>query len=1391
MRTLLTTILAAAISLPLLSSAQAPAITQLHDMHLRTQLAADGKPTCVIAVAEGAEFAAVAKQLAQGMAQVCGSAPPVRFAGELTDADLRNTHVIALGVFANNGIIEKLYHRLLVSCDWSWPKGSDSCVLRTVHNPWLAGKNVVCLSSVTIEGCGEAVKRFLELLHREGDGTIDPLIEVHGDEQPTPPAEAALAATVARINKETSSRSMGGVVAKYANLYYHTGAPQWATLFLVAMRKLDKLHEAEGDASDVRTCRYLFAEFDRIDEGPAFSEAERLELVNLFLRFARRMTYATRGAKPSAIPHGNNWNAIGASYAGLYFFRYYPDLPVGKRILDTLDVHYESNMTCWKVNEDCPGYGNITLTGNYDWALARPDQRYFDLGCLRKMADFDVLITDNSGRNCGFGDNSGLGGKYTVDGYSLAAWLYKDGRYLWWWDRHIARPNRYWVPAEVLPRKRPDDLLGISTAPLADWIYNSRAPGRKKTVPREKCFDKVSFRSGFEPSDAYLCISGFSHGFHSHPDANAIVRYYDKGDVRLYDDGYMIPALSEHNTVTILKNGWAGRTPDFSQVTAQADFPNVGLFETRLDNYSGIAWDRAVIWLKQDCFLIVDDLQCKEAAEYAFQCIWRALGRAQLHAKRWSVEKDDALFSLVSASSAPLAQRQSAGTSLNSKPFPLSKARSLVQAANQKMQPGDHCLFANLIHTSKGEGAAQKDAVQLRNEPGAYVIHRNRTFALAGVNECASLSQIALTADVFCITDDGLFAAGLRALDAGDLSVRSDVPVDLQITWQTGQATFTATAVAHVTCVTAGNETTIEVTPGAPQTTPRLASTETWERIHGQLAEAYRAAKTPVADGEDASRELAHRLQSIWEYTNFRAYTNVGNVQGAQCRADKEPLPVEYVGHGTGKPSDLLQPGGNIMFPKGETIRVRIELPKPVSVAQVTIKSRQLQTFRDGCGVRTIRVWIGKEKPSAAKKVADLAITAPLQNALVPFSIPIRPHIAARIIVVELTPYTPDHKVYLDSISVDCIAPKADIAESGFHLNALHAADLDGDGRDELFTAGTDRAVHAIAPDGKPLWQYDTNAVVNQLTVVRAKDAYRIVAACDDRTLYAVTSAGRKAFTVTPPPRTYARPGYRGVKPFQGRLTVTTNGDLDGDGTPEIIVGSANWRTYVYDLTGELLWDEVCWAHTPTCGTAFDLDGDGKREVVMGNSYTRAVVYSSTGEVIGKGGGSGHAGPTAIVCADLDGNGKGEIVVGDRAGAIWFQEWKGRRLPTYQTGSEITAIAVADLEGDGTLESVVASSNYVVYIFDANGAPAWQINPLTMVYDIAIANVVGDDTPEFVFACADNTVKILEPDGKLIAQFRGQGWMRHVAICELDGQPQTAEIAVACDDGTVYALQIR
>jgi hypothetical protein len=740
-------------------------------------------------------------------------------------------------------------------------------------------------------------------------------------------------------------------------------------------------------------------------------------------------------------------------------------------------------------------------------------------------------------------------------------------------------------------------------------------------------------------------------------------------------------------------------------------------------------------------------------------------------------------MTLIAASDAALSQKQSASTSLNSDPFPISEARRLIESGGAQLRTGQAYHFANLFYADPA--SAPERGLQVQPDgSGGYLIRDGAQVAMAGVGY-AAVSGLSVDATAWRLADGVLHASGLRSARMGGPLLSAEPPVNARIDLRTGAATVIATQPSILTVGAQQRECAV----GEHALSLPTASAQSLARIEDTLR--TRFARLAGDAGAAGPSEAADGIAKLWEYTQFDVRRDFTNVPGVTITADIPNMTQEQAGYAVGEPQGLLAPNGNVMFPDGKTVMLEVDLVEPRELTGVTVNSRQLVTFNGGCGVGRLTAWVSEDREfTGSELLGTLEITEPLQNALISYPITAAESMRGRFVRIEAVPWSPEHNVYLDSIALGGMGSREEIASSGFQLAALEAADLDGDGRDEIFSGGTDRAIHAIGADGRRLWRYAVGGAIGDLTVARAAGTAQIVAGCDDHTLYSATSTGEEAWTLKPPPRTYARPGYRGVEPFTGALTVVFGADLNVDGDDEVIVGSANWHTYVYDHLGELVWDEVLWAHTPTAGAAAQLDGEGGLELVMGNSYTAATVYSSTGEILGNADGSGHAGPTDIAAADLDGNGVGEIVTGDRAGMIWFREWQGRPLPSYNAGSDITSVAIADLDGDGRLETAVASRNYLLYLFDADANPLWTLNLGDVAQDVEIADVTGDATPEIILACEDNTVRVLDSGGAEVARFTGGGWMRHVRACELDGDPSSREIVATCDDGTIYALKL-
>ena len=193
-------------------SADVAEIKKLKEMYLDTELAAKGQAKCLIAAPDEPQYAALAKKLASAIKDAYGAAPPVMPASQISDEDMKATNIIALGIFSVNRVTEKLYLRELVRYDYNWPDweddGRDDYVIRTVHNPWLTGKNVVFIGSKHVTGCQIAVERFVQIIRDRPDGSVGPLIEVvRNGERPAAPTNSEVASGEKRIDQKWAEQS--------------------------------------------------------------------------------------------------------------------------------------------------------------------------------------------------------------------------------------------------------------------------------------------------------------------------------------------------------------------------------------------------------------------------------------------------------------------------------------------------------------------------------------------------------------------------------------------------------------------------------------------------------------------------------------------------------------------------------------------------------------------------------------------------------------------------------------------------------------------------------------------------------------------------------------------------------------------------------------------------------------------------------------------------------------------------------------------------------------------------------------------------------------------------------------------------------------------------------
>jgi hypothetical protein len=296
-------------------------------------------------------------------------------------------------------------------------------------------------------------------------------------------------------------------------------------------------------------------------------------------------------------------------------------------------------------------------------------------------------------------------------------------------------------------------------------------------------------------------------------------------------------------------------------------------------------------------------------------------------------------------------------------------------------------------------------------------------------------------------------------------------------------------------------------------------------------------------------------------------------------------------------------------------------------------------------------------------------------------------------------------------------------------------------------------------------------------------------------------------------------------------LVVATGGadPINGDGPGAIIV-----LTYVGD--GEVFqlapgwpvmaFDELGakgdlpdghpdgFTSTPALG---DIDGDGTKEIVIGGMDRRlhAFHYNGTyvaGWPLAREYGISRDSRSTAALADLDGDGVLDILIGSNnfsipfcANPYLFYGMKGTSVPLpgwpYSTTQNIeSSPAIGDINNDGSVDVVFGTGDFYencgqpsdgkkVYALNRFGQPlpGWPVRTnANMVNSPALGDLDNDGTPEVVIHTQD-TLYAWHGDGSLVQGFpvHGEYNLRHASpvLADVDGDSQ---IEIVLASGQVY-----
>ena len=171
-------------------------------------------------------------------------------------------------------------------------------------------------------------------------------------------------------------------------------------------------------------------------------------------------------------------------------------------------------------------------------------------------------------------------------------------------------------------------------------------------------------------------------------------------------------------------------------------------------------------------------------------------------------------------------------------------------------------------------------------------------------------------------------------------------------------------------------------------------------------------------------------------------------------------------------------------------------------------------------------------------------------------------------------------------------------------LLSVQAADLDGDGKDEIAAGGRTGSIHTYK-DGASLWRYPTGGVVRSVCAADLENDGRpeVIAGSEDTRVYVIDAKGALKWD-------FKIPFY-----FQDPIVRSVfTGDINGDGNLEVIAAVESWRYHALTHDGNELWRQMTVRPSST-GCAADLDGDGRAEVIAGTDYHRWHCIDGNGDI--------------------------------------------------------------------------------------------------------------------------------------------------------------------------------
>lgn len=815
----------------------APLIVRLKRLYPRTPLVINGRANALIAPGESSELRQLAHRLRVAIHVRTGVALPIIPAEQFVNPDwqvdfgkIGSRNIIALGNVNDNRLLAVLYGERYVVADSIYP-GKGGYVIRTVHDPFANGINIVVLAGSYADGVKRAIDVFTRkfIMRAKGDLVLEqPVVDVQFERRtyrffpdPSPKRQPqyttmewlcnglrtagfmdASGRIVKNVHRNATLVDVIWWLARIGGTYFRTGNEKLLTLMKQLIAKnphlLTKPPKLEGMGARTAYCVH---EWDLLEELPIWTDDERLAITNALLIDARigheRRAFheqVRKGARQAMDENHGTFSALHSFNAWHYFYKYYRDqLPECEYWMRCAQAVFSAQASTFQIPEDASGYLTYCPMHAMSYALKSRDLTYFKRGIAYHHARYIALACmNNLGLNTGFGDSPNLVCPEFFEVIAPPAWFYRDP-YLNWVVRNFLPKScglRIFQKSIAInmsvPAKEPVEWTGVIRIPLYEMpLKKGEATDKPVFAPKRdlgfQFFNKIIFKENWARDGQYLLLDGAGtwgkvpgpHG-HKHNDINTIINFTALGRMWLVDHTYEQRSFEDHSGVILLRQGAGGyRKRTLATLLNLAEDDAFGATRTKFMN-----WERCIFWKKGRYFLIIDKVTAERDGEHFARAIFKTLGDAKLDGDALLLTQRGRFCKIVTDGEAQIDLEQSRFTNPQWQRFyPYAKpiATFLHEDKQRSLKAGESITFMNLLYPFADMSDASAVQMVKASESCALVEEHSGTVLMgiggipSGVSKC----------DMFIASNERLLLVGFQAL--ADDVIRANRPCNLSL----------------------------------------------------------------------------------------------------------------------------------------------------------------------------------------------------------------------------------------------------------------------------------------------------------------------------------------------------------------------------------------------------------------------------------------------------------------------------------------------------------------------------------------------------------------------------------------------------------------------------------